>query len=206
MSVTTAGGDGGPELDGCRSAEEYVIEALNQSTAARSPKELAQGYGCGSGHIQNIVSELADEGKIKRVERGLYTSIDGADSEQELSSSERSEGGDTDSDEIEVGEGSGKAEGGEAADKPPIEEDERADVGAVEDLEAADSAGVDEGDEDGISAGTALVAGTLGLAAVVLLRGRSSSVSATPTETDEMDGPEELDAVDGISYSEWEVQ
>ena len=184
MSVTTAAGDGGPDLDGCRSAEEYVIEALERSTAARSPKELAQAYGCGSGHIQNIVSELADDGKIERVERGLYTSADG-ESEQEMSSSEQPERSDTESDEAADGADSEQAEGAAEGDVPAIADDERADV---VDVEASE--------EGGIGAGTALVGATLGLAAIVLVTGRSGSSSGSTEEVEEEadDGGDEADS------------
>jgi len=223
-----------PEVDRCPNARKYALEALEASAAARSPKELAEAYGCESGHMGNVLSELRKEGEIERVDRGLYTSKDEESGGDDLPLSEESERVDTEDSEEGVGE---KSEGSTDSEKLTIDDDERAEIGPVEDdatggidptaaglLSNAgegyaavagvseseeseeSSTGVDDGDDGGISAGTALVAGTLGLATVVLLRGRSSSASTTPTETDETDGPEESDAADGMAYSGWRAQ
>ena len=201
MSVSAAGGEATIEPDQCRSAEQYVLEALEASTAARSPKELAQGYGCSVDHVRNVVSDLAQEGRIKRVETGLYTSLDSSEPalpsepETEHNRSDGSEGGDTDG----SADGSGADSDTEVTDRPSIEDDERADVVDVEERE-----------EGGIGAGTALVGATLGLAAIVLVTGRSgsssaSSASAPSPETDETDETDQTDetGADGLAYTDW---
>ena len=198
MSASAVGGESTVEPDSCRSAEQYVLESLEASTAARSPKELAQGYGCSADHTRNVMSELAQEGRIKRVETGLYTSLDSSEpavpseSEADHDLSDAPEGGDTDGSEDETDADSD----GEVTDRPEIADDERAELGGVDDGGAGgDDDGDAGGDDDGISAGTALVGATIGLGVIVLLSGRSSSSASDESEA--VDEAEDEDQGDG---------
>ena len=160
-----------PEVDRCPNARKYALEALEASAAARSPKELAQAYGCESGHMGNVLSELRKEGEIERVDRGLYTSKDEESAGDDLLPSEESERVDTEDSEEEFGE---ETEGSTDSEKPVIADDERADVVDVE-----------ESEEGGIGAGTALVGATIAFGLAVLAGGRSGSSSGSTEEVEE---------------------
>lgn len=202
MSASALGGASEIEPDQCRSAEQYVLEALEASAAARSPKELAMGYGCTSDHTRNVMSDLAKEGRIKRVEEGLYTSVDGDGAEPDADSilSDAPEGVATDVEVTDDASGSdtddGPTDAEEAAETetpPPIADDERADV---VDVEATESGGE-------IGAGTALVAATGALALIVLATGRSGSSSESTEEVEEEadDGGDEADLTEPEVWS-----
>lgn len=75
-----------PDPFRCGSAEEYVLERIENSETPVSPSELADEYGCGAGHMRHVCSDLAKRGQIDRLTRGKYVnsreSGDEADDDQ----------------------------------------------------------------------------------------------------------------------------
>lgn len=176
MSVTMGGGGGAlPEIEGCWNAEEFVIEALEASAAARSPSELAQAYDCSKGHMRNVMSDLAASGRVERVEKGLYTDSEGV---SDLSP-EQTEGIDTHSErsDSEVSEGS-EGSVAEPVDDSELEEAEVPEVVEIEETE-------------GMSAGTAVVAGSLALAVAVFAGAAGSSDSSSDEEQADQESVDE---------------
>lgn len=76
--MATATPDTGPGAlaSAASSAAEFVRDRLEDSDVPLSPSELAEEYGCTSGHMRDVCSELNAEGAIERPDgskTGLYT-------------------------------------------------------------------------------------------------------------------------------------
>lgn len=173
MSVTTGGSGAELEIDGCRSAREFVLEALEASAAARSPVELAEAYGCNKSHMRNVVSELKGEGEVERVGHGLYEPVDDDGDDGSSILSEGTEAADTDDDVAAEGDDSDTSEASSEGDSA---EDEPAEI----EVEVEESG-------SGMSAGTALVGATLGLAAIVILVETGSSSAPDDDQEESVD-------------------
>jgi len=88
--MATASEDTGPGLAArtASNAAEFVRDRLEESDLPRSPAELAEEYGCTSGHMRDVCSDLNAEGAVERVAPGQYTDPDG--------DADGSDGGDSD--------------------------------------------------------------------------------------------------------------
>jgi hypothetical protein len=77
--MATASEDTGPGLAArtASNAAEFVRDRLEESDLPRSPAELAEEYGCTSGHMRDVCSDLNAEGAVERVAPGQYTDPDG---------------------------------------------------------------------------------------------------------------------------------
>ena len=77
--MATATEDTGPGLAArtASNAAEFVRDRLEESDLPRSPAELADEYGCTSGHMRDVCSDLNAEGTVERVAPGQYTDPDG---------------------------------------------------------------------------------------------------------------------------------
>lgn len=183
MSVVGVSGGGGIESETCRTARQYVRQALEGSTEARSPQELAEAYQCSGSHMRNVLSEMKADGEVEAVEYGLYELADG-----ETGGGEDGVGVGDDGDAYTVDLASDTAEGFDTTDEVSESDasegsSDGSDGGEAVEDQAVDVVDVEE--SEGMSAGTALVGATLGLAVIVLVTGRSGSSSASVEEVEE---------------------
>jgi len=62
----------GPAPEMCRNAEEFALRMLEETDGSVQPSGLAQQYGCTSGHMQDVLRGLMEDGEIQRVDEGKY--------------------------------------------------------------------------------------------------------------------------------------
>lgn len=62
----------------CRNAREYLISRLRNDDGPIKPSVVADDYGCGAGHVRNVLVDLVDEGVATRVGRGRYVATESA--------------------------------------------------------------------------------------------------------------------------------
>lgn len=79
--ATSAYSGGDFDEDPPSTARECATRAIENSDEPVKPAELADEYGCSSGHMRNILRELMDEGEVVRVDRGEYADASAADVE-----------------------------------------------------------------------------------------------------------------------------
>lgn len=228
-SVETDTSKAPPPAGAYGSAKEYIGDRLEAADAPLKPSELADEYGCSSGHCRNILNELRKAGAVERVGHGLYESADGAGSiedEGEESDEGADEEADTDAedDAEDVGEGADEGDGDDTEPDDPdtsessLAEDYERQQGSVgndggeagddEEEEGHQIVGLDVGGKDAVDLNTdpsiggrdILVAFAVAAVVVVLI-----SFLARPGENDseDTDPDEEADETgpDSTGYS-----
>lgn len=202
------GTEGGPEC-----ARDFVTERLREADSSMSPAELAEEYGCSNGHVRNLMSDLRDEGVVRRVGHGQYETVD-----------DEEDGADPDLPEEMVADPVGNAEEEtddegpeEPAEEAPEETSEPADGearsegldGTGDDLGATEAAGAAAVGGAGLLASTdretMMYAGAAFIALVVLYlvlvsgeSGEQADSETVETDDENQNGGADVPLVEGI--------
>lgn len=83
MAATQVGDGGGP-AEVADSAQEFARERLRDAGKSMAPAELANEYGCSSGHMRNVLREMRKDGTVGRPEMGRYECPPGEDTEVDV--------------------------------------------------------------------------------------------------------------------------
>ena len=81
----------GPDPAHCRGAKDYALQRLESADSPLSPAGLADEYDCGGSHMRSVLSELAQQGQIDRVDQGQYVAA-----ETEAETDDSTDAGDAD--------------------------------------------------------------------------------------------------------------
>lgn len=197
--MAEAHGEGSGRLaDAVDSGREYVEERLKEADIPKSPKELADEYGCSNAHMQNVCSEMSAEGVIQRVKAGEYEGVDGPEEESDEGVTEGVAEGSQEGDASALDEDS-KAEFDPSAVSDESEDVDESDESAV-DVEAVDDVD-DAREERAMPPGGALVVGTLLIVLFVFLGSSSAESSSEESSSEEAatgDGVSTIDDSSGL--------
>jgi hypothetical protein len=157
--MATAQENGGGALAAAAgSAREFAEERLRGAGEPMAPAELADEYGCSSGHMRNVLRRMREDGEVGRPETGQYEVPPGEDVEVEPDGAA--------GDLPDPGAG---ADGDAGAEDPEGDADPSADGGPP-----SEGRGTEE--EDGPSGRDAAIVG-----------GATGAAAAVPAVLDEMD-------------------
>lgn len=142
MATTQAGGGELPSPRRCANAEVFVRRRLDGVDDPLSPAELAEEYDCSNVHMRQVVADLAADGEIHRVARGMYVA-DADDLPEEPTGQAGADTSDhTDSSDAEAGDSPADPVGPADAGTPEVTAPSAAEAGDLLEEPTEDAGGL----------------------------------------------------------------